>query len=825
MTERNRFTPLYNVCRASGGSVALIESAVRRTVQNGGIAVSAWEMAQISAAVRESWQTSGGSRALFEAGLKKRLGQREGGKKFMAALSLFCTLQGTFAPLAQAAFTSNVSTNITSAETVNDGSQHVSAGGVTNGNTIDSDGSQYISSGGTANSTTVNSGGTQYISSGGTANSTTVNSEGRQYISSGGTANSTTVNSGGIQHISSGGTANSTTVNSGGTQHFSGGGTANFTTVNSHGAQYISSGGTANSTTVNSGGWQIISSGGTANSTTVSSGGTLSAGDSTATLAGTNVIHDGGSLTGTGISLAAGATLELERNSTSTETMIFTGSGSLIKTGTGTLTLSGANKLTGMTTVETGTLALSGSGTISDKLTLLDGASFNTGDLANPFWNGSGAQANLAQLDVHGSATYTGDLNVAGGAMNFHVPSTMSSGATLLDVSGSASIAGSTVNVGIAGASMPLAAGDQIILINTAGGLSGAPINSTSGQGMQGVTLKYELDLTQTTTQLLATVHSEPTVTEQSKSLSEGYLSGTSFLSQGSDFLSGQGLAAARSAVAEGNAGSPEVFAALGYGKIHHQTGSSVAVKGYKLVTGLAFGHRIETANLTAALFFEYGNGDYNSTNSFSTGKVQGRGDTGYKGLGLLARSDFSNGVHIEGSLRGGKIDSDYRSNELVDAQGNRASYDTKTGYIGAHIGAGKRWTLNERNSIETDAQGIWTRQGDESAQLSTGERLKFDEIDSKRLRIGTRVTHVMSGTIKVYAGLAIEREFGGEAKATTNGFRIDAPKLKGNTGIGELGITATPSAGKPLFLEFGIQGYAGKREGVTGSLRVNYFF
>ncbi|MDR1163730.1 MAG: autotransporter domain-containing protein, partial [Candidatus Accumulibacter sp.] len=115
--------------------------------------------------------------------------------------------------------------------------------------------------------------------------------------------------------------------------------------------------------------------------------------------------------------------------------------------------------------------------------------------------------------------------------------------------------------------------------------------------------------------------------------------------------------------------------------------------------------------------------------------------------------------------------------------------------------------------------------QASDKARLSTGDPLKFDAIDSKRLRVGTRFTHAMSGNVKAYAGIAVEREFGGEAKATTNGYRIDAPTLKGNTGIAEVGITATPTAGKPLFLDFGIQGYAGKREGVTGSLRVNYFF
>jgi outer membrane autotransporter protein len=121
--------------------------------------------------------------------------------------------------------------------------------------------------------------------------------------------------------------------------------------------------------------------------------------------------------------------------------------------------------------------------------------------------------------------------------------------------------------------------------------------------------------------------------------------------------------------------------------------------------------------------------------------------------------------------------------------------------------------------------KGIWTRQGGEKARLSTGETLEFDRIESRRARIGVRLTHAFKPTVKAYAGLAADREFGGEAKATTQGYRIAASKLKGTTGIAELGITATPSPGHPFLLDFGIQGYAGKREGVTGILKARYFF
>jgi hypothetical protein len=68
------------------------------------------------------------------------------------------------------------------------------------------------------------------------------------------------------------------------------------------------------------------------------------------------------------------------------------------------------------------------------------------------------------------------------------------------------------------------------------------------------------------------------------------------------------------------------------------------------------------------------------------------------------------------------------------------------------------------------------------------------------------------------YAGL--DCEFDGKAQATVHGQNISAPSLAGDTGIGELGFTLKPSKSVPLSFDLGVQGYVGRREGVTGSLQ-----
>jgi hypothetical protein len=71
-------------------------------------------------------------------------------------------------------------------------------------------------------------------------------------------------------------------------------------------------------------------------------------------------------------------------------------------------------------------------------------------------------------------------------------------------------------------------------------------------------------------------------------------------------------------------------------------------------------------SELTLAAFIEYGQGDYNSYNSFSSGKVKGSGDTDYKGIGILARNEYNSGFYLDGSLRAGKTDTDYRAERGV---------------------------------------------------------------------------------------------------------------------------------------------------------------
>jgi outer membrane autotransporter protein len=107
--------------------------------------------------------------------------------------------------------------------------------------------------------------------------------------------------------------------------------------------------------------------------------------------------------------------------------------------------------------------------------------------------------------------------------------------------------------------------------------------------------------------------------------------------------------------------------------------------------------------------------------------------------------------------------------------------------------------------------------------KLSSGESVRFKDTDSSRVRAGGRFSYTIDDTIAPYIGAAWEYEFDGMARATTNGFSLPSPSLRGDTGVGELGLSI--KAGELISLDLGIQGYSGKREGATGSAQVKIEF
>lgn len=247
-------------------------------------------------------------------------------------------------------------------------------------------------------------------------------------------------------------------------------------------------------------------------------------------------------------------------------------------------------------------------------------------------------------------------------------------------------------------------------------------------------------------------------------------------------------------------------------------------------MAGLAWGADTSLGRLTYGPFLEFGYGSYSTYNSFSSAaSVKGDGTTNYYGSGVLGRLDLANTgpghFYAEASGRAGGLDNAYESSDLRDASGRKAEYDSSSMYFGAHVGTGYVWNLMENASLDFYGKYFWTRQTGDSVTLSTGDPISFKDVDSNRVRFGSRFNYTVSEALTPYVGAAYEHEFDGKARATTNGKDMLAPSMNGGTGAFELGLVYKPQESSPFSFDFGVQGYVGKREGVTGSLQAMYEF
>lgn len=329
-------------------------------------------------------------------------------------------------------------------------------------------------------------------------------------------------------------------------------------------------------------------------------------------------------------------------------------------------------------------------------------------------------------------------------------------------------------------------------------------------------------------------------ITEQSKSLTETRAAATTMLNSSTDFFASTGIAnAVDAAEAEvsgaasdgsnaesGNGAAGEVkelqdgsftpFVALGGSNMRAKPGSYVDTRGWNINAGFARVLKNKNGTMAFGPIVEYGRGNYTSHLDDGT---RGDGDAKFFGAGVFLRQNNTNGLWYEGSLRGGRMKSDYRGNlNHLDV-----TYDTSNNYFAAHLGIGKVNKVSEKGSLDVYTKLFYAYQGSTGADLSTGEHFDFGSVNSVRWRVGGKYSHHVGKTGVMYAGLAYEYEFKGDATASYQGMSTPSPSLKGSSGLLELGYRMKPGAKSPITLDFGLNLWAGKKRGIVGLLNVGW--
>jgi hypothetical protein len=271
-------------------------------------------------------------------------------------------------------------------------------------------------------------------------------------------------------------------------------------------------------------------------------------------------------------------------------------------------------------------------------------------------------------------------------------------------------------------------------------------------------------------------------------------------------------------------------FAKAKYSEMRYATGGILQTQTYSLILGVTKAWNMNKGKFRLGGFVEGSKGSYNINDSFFDsgvniiGKVHANGDIDYFGGGLLSRYDSDFGLYVDGSVRFGKNKFEFETSNLYD---DRTSYNTNSGYFGAHLGFGYKIDAFEQDdALEIYAKLIINKLFEDETMNSAGEILSFDTATSVKTKVGVRIAHQLDDYVWFYSGLAIDQEFDSILTSHINGEKIQNVNLKGSNVTGELGLKLNPLSKGHFSADLGlfyIGGLRAKSKGGGGLLTLNY--
>ncbi|WP_038453969.1 autotransporter outer membrane beta-barrel domain-containing protein [Campylobacter iguaniorum] len=414
--------------------------------------------------------------------------------------------------------------------------------------------------------------------------------------------------------------------------------------------------------------------------------------------------------------------------------------------------------------------------------------------------------------------------------VNFYLPNDIKANDTIITISAGATTDLSKSKIGINvmdGNTLAIKTGDKITLLDRHSDITQAPLNiNDKFTAMQGISNIYEFELSTTddddnptngVKSIVATT-TKAGANEKQKAILEGGIS-SSLVTTASNSMIESSLSSLNGVNL--NSAGEGSMASSSASSVRNNTGSHVDVRGISLLASIL---KQINDSFTYGAFFEAGYGNYDSYNSFSTGNVKGSGDNSYFGFGLMSKTNLVNNYYVDNSIRVGQVKSDFESSDFGDNTNH--SFDSKRAYYGLSLGVGRVFDINDISNLDIYTKLFYTRTNSDNITMSSGDKYKFDSINSFIAKLGARYNYEIKDNTTLYTGLAIEREFDSKAKGynLSYNYDIESPSMKGNTGIGEAGIKLKPlTSSDKLTLDLGIKGLTGKKEGVSGNVGIEW--
>ena len=258
-------------------------------------------------------------------------------------------------------------------------------------------------------------------------------------------------------------------------------------------------------------------------------------------------------------------------------------------------------------------------------------------------------------------------------------------------------------------------------------------------------------------------------------------------------------------------------FVAARAGTYSHDASSRFDTDVYSGLLGFA----LHASDVEFGPFIEMGRSNYEMHQGAS-------GHHNYAGVGVYANWQTPFYVRLTGYLKGGAIENNF-STTLV---GQSVDFDKTSAYWGAHVGVNADFSVTEKLRARPFVSYFYDGRESESftqhGSVVDGAKFDFDTINAHRVQVGSMFEYAHTETTRPYFGITYEQVIKAEAEGTVRdsqgNLSLNSSDIEGGTGIVSAGWSYLNDM-KDFEFNFGVNGYAGARNGVSAQMNANWKF